>query len=100
MFLEKTVSKNVFFMGAILCKNVFRMLEQPVKNKGYSSVHFLLRLFYQVFWGPEIFLMFYKGQEISTSPHIKFFLVVVFYFLKLELKSGPVSCIYYYHCHN
>ena len=40
-FLEKKSFENVFF------ENTFWILEQPVNNKGCSSIKFFLRGFYQ-----------------------------------------------------
>ena len=95
IFLEKTIFENVFL------REQFRKcsLEQPVNNKGCSSIQFLLREFNQdykkVFLGGGLESIF--GDKKVPFPEIKEFSFRLdsLYFFELGLKSSPSNCIIY-----
>ena len=47
MFLQKTIFEKKKLFCRSNFENVFWMLEQPVNNKGFSRIQFLLGEFYQ-----------------------------------------------------
>ena len=69
LFVEKTIFENVLFEG-IICENVFWMLEQPVNDKGCSSIQFLRREFYQeyenFFSGKFFFFFFFSSLGLKV----------------------------------
>ena len=76
IFLEKNNFWECIFWGSNF-ENVFWMLEQPVNNKGCSSIQFLVGEFYQeykkVLLSFLVFLTFFGGG--GTKKCKKFFLL-------------------------
>ena len=72
------------------------MLEQPVNNKGCSSIQFPLRESYQDY--KKFYLLsFFRARKFHFLKHENsFFGVDFFIFLSLDSKNGPGSCIIYY----
>ena len=112
--LRENNLENVNFEGIIL-KNRFWMSEQPVNNKGCSSIQFLLRAFYQQCKiGARKFKKFFCGDkkvsipfELGLTSSVSWTIRVSFswdigkafwefFFFNLGIKNGPSSCIYYY----